>query len=81
MQDHVGGAQDTGGSGIRRNVGADGDGTHEERLDARAQGQAGLQVTENETEQRADHDGAEGAQRAELAVEELDEHVEQCTDQ
>ena len=60
---------------------ADGDGAHEQGLDAGAQGETGLQVTEDETKQRADHDGAEGIQRAELVIEELDEYVECGTDQ
>ena len=80
-QDHVGGAQDAGGRGIRRNIGSDGDGAHEQSLDAGTQGKAGLQVTEYETEQRTDHDGTEDVQRAELVIEELDEYVECGTDQ
>ena len=54
---------------IGRHVSADGDRTHEEQLEARTDGEAGLQVPEDYADERAQNDRAERIERTELIIE------------
>ena len=54
---------------VRRNVGADRDRAHEQQLQARTYGEASLQVTQHQAHERAQDDGAERVEGAELIVE------------
>ena len=54
---------------IGRHVGADGDRTHEEQLEARADGEAGLQVSEHYAHERAQDDRTKRIERTELIIE------------
>ena len=54
---------------IRWHVSADGNRTHEEQLEARADGEAGLQVPEDYADERAQNDRAERIERTELIIE------------
>ena len=54
---------------VRRHVGADGDRAHEQQLQAGADREAGLQVPQHQAHERAQDDGAERVEGAELVVE------------
>ena len=54
---------------VRRHVGADGDRAHEQQLQAGANGKASLQVPQHQAHERAQDDGAERVEGAELVVE------------
>ena len=54
---------------VGRYVGADGDRAHEQQLKARTYGKAGLQVPQHQAHERAQDDGAERVEGAELVVE------------
>ena len=54
---------------IRRHVGADGDRAHEQQLQTRTDREAGLQVPQHQAHERAQDDGAERVEGAELVVE------------
>ena len=54
---------------VRRHVGADGDRAHEQQLQACTYGKASLQVPQHQAHERAQDDGAERVEGAELVVE------------
>ena len=54
---------------VRRHVGADGDRAHEQQLQACAHGKTGLQVPQHQAHERAQDEGAERIEGAELVVE------------
>ena len=54
---------------VRRHVSADGDRAHEQQLQAGANGKASLQVPQHQAHERAQDDGTERVEGAELVVE------------
>ena len=54
---------------VRRHVGADGNRTHEQQLQAGADGKTSLQVPQHQAHERAQDDGAERVEGADLVVE------------
>ena len=54
---------------VRRHVGADGNRTHEQQLQAGADGKTSLQVPQHQAHERTQDDGAERVEGAELVVE------------